>query len=66
MTSVEYIDKVQNGAKVTENNEKVTIEGEVDRVYKNTQDKVILEIGDGSLIQLEKSNLKDTGKVALF
>jgi hypothetical protein len=47
---------------LTENNEKVTIGSEVDRVYKKVQDKVLLEIGDGSSIQIEKSNLKDTGK----
>lgn len=62
MTSCEYIDKVEAGAKYTEKNEKVTIAGEVDRVYKKVQDKIILEVGDGSSIQIEKNNLKDTGK----
>lgn len=63
MTSCEYIDKVENAAKFTENNDKVTISGEVDRVYKKVQDKVLLEVGNGSSIQVEKSNLKDTGKL---
>ncbi|KAF1799732.1 galactose mutarotase-like domain-containing protein [Mucor lusitanicus] len=60
LTSCEYIDKVQNAAKFTETNDKVTISGEVDRVYKKVQDKVLLEVGNGSSIQIEKSNLKDT------
>lgn len=63
MASCEYIDKVANAAKFTENNDKVTINGEVDRVYKKVQDKVLLEVGNGSSIQIEKSNLKDTGKL---
>ena len=63
MASCEYIDKVANAAKFTENNDKVTINGEVDRVYKKVQDKVLLEVGNGSSIQVEKSNLKDTGKL---
>lgn len=62
MTSCEYIDKVKDAAKFTEKNEKVIISGEVDRVYKKVQDKVLLEVGNGSSIQIEKSNLKDTGK----
>lgn len=62
MTSCEYIDKVDSGSKFTEKNENVTISGEVDRVYKKVQDKIILEIGNGSKIQIEKNNLKDTGK----
>lgn len=62
MNSCEYIDKVEAGAKFTEQNENVTIAGEVDRVYKKVQDKITLEVGDGSRIQIEKSNLKDTGK----
>lgn len=62
MASCEYVDKVEAGAKFTEQNENVTIAGEVDRVYKKVQDKLILEVGDGSRIQIEKSNLKDTGK----
>jgi D-hexose-6-phosphate mutarotase len=59
----EYIDKVENAAKFTEKNDNVTISGEVDRVYKKVQDKVLLDVGNGSLIQVEKSNLKDTGKL---
>lgn len=66
MTSCEYIDKVQNAEKFTEKNNKVTISGEVDRVYKKVQDKVLLEVGDGSSIQIEKSNLKDTGKLSNY
>lgn len=60
LTSCEYIDKVQGGAKALEKNEKITISQEVDRVYKNVQDKLLLEIGDGSAISIEKNNLKDT------
>ncbi|KAI7908181.1 galactose mutarotase-like domain-containing protein [Cokeromyces recurvatus] len=60
LTSCEYIDKVQNGINVTEENEKVTINGEVDRVYKKVQDKVLLEVNNDSTIQIEKFNLKDT------
>jgi D-hexose-6-phosphate mutarotase len=62
LTSCEYIDKVEAGAKSVEKSEKVNIASEVDRVYKNVQDKVLLEIGNGSSIQIEKSNLKDIGK----
>lgn len=60
LTSCEYIDKVQGGAKALEKNKKITISQEVDRVYKNVQDKLLLEIGDGSAISIEKNNLKDT------
>ncbi|KAI8095527.1 P-loop containing nucleoside triphosphate hydrolase protein [Thamnidium elegans] len=60
LTNCEYIDKVNAGAKLVEENEKVTIDGEVDRVYKKVQDKILLEVGDGSSIQIEKNNLKDT------
>lgn len=61
LTSCEYIDKVNNGAKTTEENENVTVAGEVDRVYKKVQDKISLLVGDGTSIQIEKSNLKDMG-----
>ncbi|KAG2194560.1 hypothetical protein INT47_006519 [Mucor saturninus] len=60
LASCEYVDKVKEGAKFTEQNENVTIAGEVDRVYKKVQDRLILKVGDGSRIQIEKSNLKDT------
>ncbi|KAI8091128.1 P-loop containing nucleoside triphosphate hydrolase protein [Gilbertella persicaria] len=60
LSSCEYTDKVEGGAKVTETNEKVTIASEVDRVYKKVPDNVTLEVGNGSVIQIEKSNLKDT------
>ena len=63
MAFCEYIDKVENAAKFTEKNDNVTINGEVDRVYKKVQDKVLLDVGNGSSIQVEKSNLKDTGKL---
>ncbi|KAI9359695.1 galactose mutarotase-like domain-containing protein [Pilaira anomala] len=59
LTSCEYIDKVNNGAKTTEENENVTVAGEVDRVYKKVQDKISLLVGDGTSIQIEKNNLKD-------
>lgn len=65
LTSCEYIDKVEAGAKSVEKNEKVTIAGEVDRVYKKVQDKILLETGNGSSIQIEKNNLKDTGKIVV-
>ncbi|KAG0759468.1 hypothetical protein G6F16_009862 [Rhizopus arrhizus] len=60
LTSCEYVDKVQGGASDVEKNDKVTISQEVDRVYKDVQDHVILEVGDGTIINIEKSNLKDT------
>ncbi|KAI8992193.1 galactose mutarotase-like domain-containing protein [Mycotypha africana] len=60
LTSCEYIDKVQNAAVLTEKNEKVTIGGEVDSVYKDVPDKIKLNAGNGSAIQIVKSNLKDT------
>lgn len=62
LTNCEYIDKVEGSAKLTETNEKVTVDREVDRVYKRVQDKILLQVGDGTSIQIDKSNLKDTGK----
>ncbi|KAI8637632.1 galactose mutarotase-like domain-containing protein [Parasitella parasitica] len=59
LTSCEYIDKVNNAAKSTEENKKVTIIGEVDRIYKVVEDNIVLEVGNGSSIGIEKSNLKD-------
>jgi D-hexose-6-phosphate mutarotase len=38
----------------------VTISQEVDRIYKKVQDHLLLEIGDGSCIIIEKNNLRDT------
>ncbi|CAO3673567.1 unnamed protein product [Rhizopus stolonifer] len=58
--SRKYIDKVQGGDDNVEKNEKVTISQEVDRVYKDVQDNLLLEVGDNTTIAIEKSNLKDT------
>ncbi|CEP16664.1 hypothetical protein [Parasitella parasitica] len=60
LTSCEYIDKVNNAAKFTEENKKVTINKEVDRVYKAVKGDIFLEVGNDTLIKIEKSNLKDT------
>ncbi|KAI9245310.1 P-loop containing nucleoside triphosphate hydrolase protein [Sporodiniella umbellata] len=60
LISSEYIDKVNGGDNNVEKNDKVTISQEVDRVYKNVQDKLLLEVGDGTSIGIEKKNLKDT------
>jgi D-hexose-6-phosphate mutarotase len=58
---LEYIDKVEAGAKAVEERQEITIGSEVDRIYKNVNGLIILDIGNGSTIQIEKSNLKDTG-----
>ncbi|EIE90584.1 hypothetical protein RO3G_15295 [Rhizopus delemar RA 99-880] len=60
LISSEYIDKTAGSIQELEKNDKVTISQEVDRVYKKVQDHLLLEIGDGSCIIIEKSNLRDT------
>ncbi|KAI8885651.1 hypothetical protein K501DRAFT_293338 [Backusella circina FSU 941] len=60
LSTLEYIDKVQAGAKAVEDRQEITIDSEVDRIYKNVNGLIVLDVGNGSTIQIEKSNLKDT------
>lgn len=56
LKDVEYLDKVENFARRTENCDAITVTGEVDRIYLNTKSSV--EICDASLkrrIVVEKS-----------
>jgi D-hexose-6-phosphate mutarotase len=62
LSKLTYIDKVQNGAKVVEENEKVTIAGEVDRVYSNVPEEVSIEIENKPAFKIVKNGMKDTGK----
>lgn len=57
-----YIDKVQNAAKIVEENEKVTFAGEVDRVYANVPEEVTIEENGQAKYRIVKNGMKDTGK----
>ncbi|KAL0090103.1 galactose mutarotase-like domain-containing protein [Phycomyces blakesleeanus] len=60
LESCHYLDKVKGGEKFLESNDLVTIGSEVDRVYCNVPDHLSVNIGNGSVIDITKSNLRDT------
>lgn len=61
LSKLTYIDKVQNGAKAVEENEKITIAGEVDRVYANVPEVVTIEEDGQPRYRIAKTGMKDTG-----
>ncbi|KAI8376500.1 P-loop containing nucleoside triphosphate hydrolase protein [Radiomyces spectabilis] len=60
LNGCQVIDKVEGGKKGTESQQNVTISSEVDRVYMNTPDQLHIIVGDAPVVNIEKSNLKDT------
>ncbi|GAB5592458.1 hypothetical protein Unana1_07358 [Umbelopsis nana] len=60
LSKLTYTDKVQNGAKAVEENEKVTIAGEVDRVYANVPEVVTIEEDGQPLYRIAKTGMRDT------
>jgi hypothetical protein len=60
-----YIDKVLNAAKVVEENQKVTVAGEVDRVYVNVPEEVTIEEGGQPKYSIVKTGMKDTGRLLM-
>jgi D-hexose-6-phosphate mutarotase len=62
LSNLSYIDKVLNGAKVVEENQKVNIAGEVDRVYVSVPDEVTIEEDGQAKYRIVKTGMKDTGK----
>ncbi|KAJ2963031.1 hypothetical protein NQZ79_g1919 [Umbelopsis isabellina] len=60
LSKLTYTDKVQNGAKVVEENQKVTVAGEVDRVYTNVPEEVSIEIENKPAFKIVKTGMKDT------
>ncbi|CAO3688124.1 unnamed protein product [Umbelopsis ramanniana] len=60
LSNLTYIDKVQNAAKLVEENEKVTFAGEVDRVYANVPEEVTIEEDGQAKYLIVKNGMKDT------
>ncbi|XP_041464080.1 putative glucose-6-phosphate 1-epimerase [Lytechinus variegatus] len=61
LNGLEYVDKIRGGATFTEDRELVTVDGNYDRVYKQTPNKhEIRNTIDGATIVLEKNNFPDT------
>ncbi|KAH8549578.1 galactose mutarotase-like domain-containing protein [Umbelopsis sp. PMI_123] len=60
LSNLTYIDKVLNAAKVVEENQKVTVAGEVDRVYVNVPEEVTIEEGGQPKYSIVKTGMKDT------
>eukprot|EP01091_Cochliopodium_minus_P017458 TRINITY_DN6849_c0_g1_i1.p1 TRINITY_DN6849_c0_g1~~TRINITY_DN6849_c0_g1_i1.p1 ORF type:complete len:312 (-),score=80.87 TRINITY_DN6849_c0_g1_i1:17-856(-) len=60
LKGLEYLDKVKSGEKFTEENDKLTFNGETDRVYKNGASHLELHTGSNGVLKVSKSdNLKD-------
>ena len=66
LKSLNFIDKVANGAKESETRDQVSIASEVDRIYCNVPDSLQVNFGKDYSIAIEKTGLKDTGSYQLI
>ncbi|KAI8083007.1 galactose mutarotase-like domain-containing protein [Halteromyces radiatus] len=60
LNSYTFTDKVTGGTTDVENRDKVTIAGEVDRVYQDVKDHLIVNVGDQEKLTIDKTTMKDT------
>ncbi|KAI9476041.1 MAG: galactose mutarotase-like domain-containing protein [Benjaminiella poitrasii] len=61
LTNIEYLDvNIPDAKPGVEKRQKVTLDSEIERMYKKTPDTLLLQRGNGTAMKIEKNNLKDT------
>ncbi|XP_076443283.1 uncharacterized protein LOC143281891 [Babylonia areolata] len=60
LKGLQYVDKVRDSKEFAEGNEALAIDGNYDRVYKNSPDTVYIQSAQKKCVQLTAANLTDT------